>query len=71
MSGRSHDKGVKGDEIPLQGHRVKTKCGSSLYIHRVALLPLDLRTVSERSEETSKCALIIDRLSGIVVEFDL
>jgi len=40
----------------LQGHRVKTKRGSGLYIHRVTLLPLNLRTVSEQSEETSKCA---------------
>lgn len=58
MSGRSHDKGIKGDEIPLQGHRVKTKRGGGLYIHRVALLPLNLRTVSEQSEETSKCAFL-------------
>ncbi len=30
---------------------------SVLYIHRVALLPLNLRTVSPIYGETSKCAL--------------
>ena len=35
-----------------------------MYIHRVALLPLNLRTVYEQSEETSKCAYLCFYLVG-------
>jgi len=34
-------------------------------------IPLKARTVSEQSEETSKCALIIKSLSVILPAFDL
>ena len=58
MSGRSPDQGIKGDEIPLQGPGMD-ETRSVLYIHRVALLPLNLRTVSPIYGETSKCALLL------------
>ena len=50
---------IKGDEIPLQGHIDKRQSAKRLYIHRVALLPLNLRTVSPIYGETSKCALLL------------
>ena len=48
----------QGDEIPLQGHD-KRQSAKRLYIHQVALLPLNLRTVSPIYGETSKCALLL------------
>ena len=56
---RSPDQRIKGDEIPLQGHFDKRQSAKRLYIHRVALLPLNLRTVSPIYGETSKCALLL------------
>ena len=49
---------------PLQGDSDKRQGRSILYIHRVALLPLNLRTVYEQSEETSKCAYLCFYLVG-------
>ena len=59
VSGRSPDQRIKGDEIPLQGHSIRDRARSVLYIHQVALLPLNLRTVSPIYGETSKCALLL------------
>ena len=57
--GRSPDQEIKGDEIPLQGLFDKRQSAKRLYIHRVALLPLNLRTVSPIYGETSKYALLL------------
>ena len=38
---------------------IRDRARSVLYIHRVALLPLNLRTVSPIYGETSKCALLL------------
>ena len=57
MSRRSHDKGIKGMKS-LCKDSDKRQGRSILYIHQVALLPLNLRTVYEQSEETSKCAYL-------------
>ena len=56
---RSPDQRIKGDEIPLQGHSIRDRARSVLYIHQVALLPLNLRTVSPIYGETSKYALLL------------
>ena len=58
VSGRSPDQGIKGDEI-FARTPIRDRARSVLYIHRVALLPLNLRTVSPIYGETSKCALLL------------
>ena len=52
VSGRSPDQGIKGDET-LARTPIRDRARSVLYIHRVALLPLNLRTVSPIYGETS------------------
>ena len=49
---------------PFARTPIRDKGRSILYIHRVALLPLNLRTVYEQSEETSKCAYLCFYLVG-------
>ena len=58
VSGRSPDQGIKGMKS-LARTPIRDRARSVLYIHRVALLPLNLRTVSPIYGETSKCALLL------------
>ena len=44
---------------PFARTPIRDRARSVLYIHRVALLPLNLRTVSPIYGETSKCALLL------------
>ena len=56
--GAQPDQGSKGMKS-LCKDTDKRQSAKRLYIHRVALLPLNLRTVSPIYGETSKCALLL------------
>ena len=58
VSGRSPDQGSRGWN-PFARTLDKRQSAKRLYIHQVALLPLNLRTVSPIYGETSKCALLL------------
>ena len=55
---RSPDQEIKGMKS-LCKDTDKRQSAKRLYIHQVALLPLNLRTVSPIYGETSKCALLL------------